>query len=150
MAKRCPIIPDWPREALSTREKTRKPKAPRVCFQTKRDALKVFASANPQVLQERPGGGLYDKDSSGGFDAINHKYGLRGKCQVNTMAKALWVAMARGSNAPKYRPYCLTNLDIKTLNELPVVQEAGGFRQPDHVYEADVESEEEAYYRSRG
>jgi hypothetical protein len=148
MAKRCPIIPDWPKEKLSTREKTRRPKQPRVCFQTKRDALKVFADANQHVLQSR-GGGLYDKDSSGGFDAINHAYDLTGRCQVNTMAKALWVALPRGSAAPKYRPYCLTNIDIKTLNDLPVAAEAGGFRQPDHVYEAGIESEEEAYYRSR-
>lgn len=129
-------VPRWNRD-YSPKEPA---PSPRNCFKKKADALNVFKDYNQHVLQTR-GGGLYDKDTSGGFDAINERYGLTGKQKVVTMAEALWVAM------PARSPYCLDRMDVRTLNELPVVAEAGGFRLPDFVHESGADEREDAYYR---
>jgi len=113
-----------------------------MCYRRKADALNVFKDYNLHVTENW--GGLLQPDSTGAtFDAINERYGLRGKKRVKSFAEAYWVAM------PPHPPYCLDRIDIDTLNELPPAQEHGGFRLPDYVYDEIAQREEERYYREQ-
>jgi hypothetical protein len=113
-----------------------------MCYRRKADALNVFKDYNHHVTENW--GGLLQPDSTGAtFDAINERYGLRGKKKVKSFAEAYWVAM------PPNPPYCLDRIDIKTLNELPPAQEHGGFRLPDYVYDEIAKREEARYYREQ-
>lgn len=66
----------------------------RACYQTKTDALNAFLDWNTDVV-EGYGGPSY-RVSPAEFDAINHKYGLKGKKAVRTIAQAVWAAMPPG------------------------------------------------------
>ncbi len=95
----------------------------KVCHRTKRDAARAFIAANDHVIQEW--GGL-DLESSGGeFDAINERYGLKGKRRARTLADAIWTAL------PVKKPYCLDRVDLDALNETAPALELGAFRLPD-------------------
>jgi hypothetical protein len=111
-----------------------------MCYRRKADALNVFKDYNLHVTENW--GGLLQPDSTGAtFDAINERYGLRGKKKVKSFAEAYWVAM------PPHPPYCLDRIDIKTLNELPPAQEHGGLRLPNYVYDEIARRAEEKYYQ---
>jgi hypothetical protein len=107
----------------------------RLCYPTKADALKVFLDVNSDIV-ENYGGADYAVSPSE-FDAINHKYDLKGKRAVKTIADAVWAAMPVG------KPYCLDRIDLDALNDTSPAHEAGvAFRLPDYVYEAQLAEEE--------
>jgi hypothetical protein len=108
---------------------------PRMCYRTKADALKVFLDVNSDIV-ENYGGADY-KVSPSEFDAINHKYDLKGKRAARTIADAVWAAMPVG------KPYCIDRIDLDALNDTSPAREAGiAFRLPDYVYEAQMAEEE--------
>jgi hypothetical protein len=118
----------------------RPPAQDRVCYRTKTDALTAFLDTNYQIV-ENYGGPSYRVGPSE-FDAINHKYSLRGKKAARTIAEAVWAAMPAG------RPFCLDEIDLDALNDTSPAREAGmNFRLPDYVFEAQAAAEEERFYR---
>jgi hypothetical protein len=106
----------------------RRPVTERVCYPTRADALRLFRYWNADLIDRA--GGLLQPSSKGEYDAINERYGLRGARRVRTLAQAFEAVMPRG------RPYCLSALDLDTLNETVPAQAVGGFRLPDVVAEA--------------
>jgi len=98
----------WVRRKPPTRDKR--------CYRVKADALKAFQEANRRVI-DNYGGETYNQ-SPAEFDAINHKYGLKGRRKVRNIAEALWVAM------PSDRPFCLDNIDLDALNDTSPAREA--------------------------
>lgn len=117
------------------------PEEDRVCYGTKTKALKAFLDTNYEVVQNYGGADYAVAPSE--FDAINHKYDLRGNRAATTIAEAVWAAMPEG------KPFCLDRIDIDTLNDTSPARETSmGFRLPDHVYAADFTKDEERYYRS--
>ena len=116
------------------------PEEDRVCYDTKTKALKAFLDTNYEIVQNY--GGVDYAASPSEFDAINHKYGLRGKRVATTIAEAVWAAMPEG------KPYCLDRIDLDALNDTSPARESHlAFRLPDYVYEADLVSQEERHYR---
>ena len=119
------------------------PEEDRVCYDTKTKALKAFIDTNHEIVQNY--GGVDYGVSPSEFDAINHKYNLRGKRAATTIAQAVWAAMPEG------KPFCLDRIDLDALNDTSPARESHlAFRLPDHVYEADFAAEQEKYYRSLG
>jgi hypothetical protein len=117
------------------------PEEDRVCYDTKTKALKAFLDTNYEIVQNY--GGADYAVSPSEFDAINHKYDLRGKRVAKTIAEAVWAAMPEG------KPFCLDRIDVAALNDTSPARESHlGFRLPDYVYERDFAAEEERYYRS--
>lgn len=113
--------------------------APRACYRTKADALKAFLDANRDIV-ENYGGADYAQ-SPAEFDAINHKYGLKGKRAARSIADAVWYAMPVG------KPYCLDRIDLDALNDTSPAREAGvAFRLPDINYELQALAEEARRY----
>lgn len=111
------------------------PAQDRRCYRTKGEALKRFLDVNYQIV-ENYGGADYEVSPSE-FDAINHKYDLKGKRAVRTIADAVWAAMPVG------KPFCLDRIDLDALNDTSPAREAGiAFRLPDSVYEAQMMEEE--------
>jgi len=116
------------------------PREPKVCYPTKTDALNAFREVNWRVIDEW--GGIDAEGSGGEFDAVNNRYGLKGKDKVRSIGEALWVAMPPG------RPFCLDELDLDTLNETdPGREHPVGFRLPNYVEEAILDREQAEYYR---
>jgi hypothetical protein len=125
-------VANWWRKAV--------PEEDKVCYDTKTKALKAFLDTNYEIVQNY--GGADYAVSPAEFDAINHKYDLRGKQAVRTIAQAVWATMPEG------KPYCLDRIDLDALNDTSPVREAHtDFRLPDYVYEAAIAKEEERYYR---
>lgn len=91
-----------------------------VCYTTKSEALRSFYRANAEAIDHW--GGLQNRGSRGEFDAINERYGLRGKQRATNMAEALWHAMPAG------RPFCVDRIDLDALNET-----APGRERPFHL-----------------
>jgi len=119
------------------------PTEDRVCYDTKTKALKAFMDTNYEIV-ENYGGANYAVSPSE-FDAINHKYDLRGSRAATTIAEAVWAAMPEG------KPFCLDRIDVDALNDTSPARESHlAFRLPDYVYEAGITAEEEKYYRSLG
>lgn len=117
--------------APPTRELIGRADPSKVCHRTKREAARAFIAANDHVVQEW--GGL-DLESTGGeFDAVNERYGLRGKRRARTLADAIWHAL------PSRRPYCLDRVDLDTLNETAPALELGPFRLPDAAAVASLD-----------
>jgi len=113
----------------------------RVCHDTKTKALKAFLDTNYEIVQNY--GGADYQVSPSEFDAINHKYNLRGNRVAKTIAQAVWAAMPEG------KPFCLDRIDVDTLNDTSPARESDlAFRLPDHVYESEYDAEQERYYRS--
>lgn len=105
----------------------RKSPKPRLCYASKSDALRAFLDVNDAIVQGY--GGMDYQVSPSEFDAINHKYALKGKRAVRTIADAVWIAMPQG------KPYCLDRLDLDVLNDTSPAREAGAqFRLPDEAY----------------
>jgi hypothetical protein len=122
------------------------PKGGRSCYRTKADALKVFADENYAVIEEY--GGIDYNVSPAEFDAINHKYGLKGNRRARNIAEALWAAVppTRG------RQVCLEDIDLQALNDTSPAREAREaigveFRLPDYIEEDILAKQEEEYYR---
>lgn len=130
-----------------TRAWWRKPTPPRrrygTCFRTKTDALNAFRAANWKTIEAW--GGMDRKESPAEFDAINHKYGLKGRRAARDLATAMWAALPT-----REPPYCLDDIDLDALNDTSPAHEAGAFRLPDWAYENRYAAEQEAYYREQG
>lgn len=106
-------------------------KAQKDCYQSKTEALIRFAHYNARVINNYSG--IDHSESPAEFDAINAKHGLTGKNRVTNISEALWVSMPPG------RPYCLTRIDLETLNATSPAREdptGVGFQIPDYA-EAD-------------
>ena len=124
--------PNWWRSAV--------PEEDRVCYDTKTKALRAFLDTNYEIV-ENYGGANYAQSPSE-FDAINHKYNLRGNRAATTISEAVWAAMPEG------KPYCLDRIDLDALNGTSPARDSDlAFRLPDHVYETDYGKEMERYYR---
>lgn len=117
----------------------RRESAPRRCFRTKTEALRVFRGANQDTIGHW--GGMDLTSSRGEFDAINTRYlrRLRGK-PANTIAQAFWAAMPPGP------PYCLDDLDLDALNETSPGQHGQGFRLPNWMEDDRVRRAEARHY----
>lgn len=113
----------------------------RLCYRTKTAALQAFRDANHDTIENW--GGLDVTASPAEFDAINAKYGLKGRKAVRSLARALWVTM------PKDRPFCLDRIDIAALNETSPGQHGTGFRLPRVAYDAQADREQESYYQAQ-
>ena len=114
-----------------------------VCYPTRSQALRAFVDANQHAIDAA--GGLRQVATDGSWDAVNERYGLRGRAKVKSVREALEAVMPAG------KPYCLDQLDLETLNETRPAQEAGGFRLPDAVEEARlVERQAREYYGAEG
>ena len=112
---------------------------PRACYRTKADALKAFLDTNSDIV-ENYGGADYEVSPSE-FDAINHKYDLKGKRAARSIADAVWHAMPVG------KPFCLDRIDLDALNDTSPAREAGvAFRLPDINYELQAQAEEARHY----
>jgi len=127
-------IANWWRKAV--------PEEDLVCYDTKTKALKAFLDTNYEIVQGY--GGADYAVSPSEFDAVNHKYSLHGKRAAKTIAQAVWAAMPEG------KPFCLDRIDLAALNETSPARESQlAFRLPDYVYEDDLASQEERYYRNQ-
>jgi hypothetical protein len=123
--------------------RTASPTSSARCFPTKSKALRAFLDVNQEII-ENYGGADYQVSPSE-FDAVNHKYSLRGKHAARSIADAVWAAM------PERKPYCLDRIDVDALNDTSPAREAStGFRLPDDVYEDQMAAEEAAYYANQG
>lgn len=115
------------------------PTKDRVCYRTKIEALTKFLETNYQIV-ENYGGADY-KVSPSEFDAINHKYDLKGKRAARTIAEAVWAAMPVG------KPFCLDRIDLDALNDTSPAREAGiAFVLPDIVYATQMAAQEAQHY----
>ena len=113
----------------------------RLSYDTKRDALNVFLDYNRGVVDDY--GGESMKHSAESFEAINHRYDIKGKRRVDTIAKALWWALPAGS------PYYLEDIDVNLLNDTaPAIFNPRGmnFQTPDYVEEARLLEQEGEYW----
>jgi hypothetical protein len=98
-----------------------------VCYPTRAQALRVFVDANQHAIDRA--GGMDQVSTDGSWDAVNERFGLKGKRRVTSVRQALEAVMPSG------KPFCLDRMDLETLNETRPAQEAGGFRLPDFVEE---------------
>lgn len=111
------------------------PKRRKNCYRSKSDALRLFIEENRRLIDHF--GGESMPHGAASFDAINAKYGLRGKKRATTIAEALWAALP--SRRP---PYCLTDLDLNALNDTQPAREAAddlgiSFRLPSEALVED-------------
>ncbi len=114
-----PHVPWW-RDETPVKEQ-------RVCYPTRALALRVFKEANQHAIDRA--GGMDQVSTDGSWDAVNERFGLRGKRRVASVRQAIEAVMPPG------KPFCLDRMDLETLNETRPAQEAGGFRLPDFVEE---------------
>ena len=113
----------------------------KACYTTKTDALNVFLTFNSDVVEDYGGPSYVHSPES--FEAINHLYEIRGKRRVDSIAKAVWWALAGPG------PWCLEDIDLGLLNQTaPVIYNEYGyeFRLPDHLEEARLIAEETEWY----
>lgn len=108
------------------------PRVDKVCYRTKTEALNKLLDANWRIVEAW--GGPNRKDDPVAFEAVNHRYGLRGSRAVDTLAKAVWWALAGPG------PWCLEAIDLELLNATDAGQMAQrelgeSFRLPDYVEE---------------
>ena len=117
----------------------------RIAYQTKTDALNVFADHNRTIIDDYGGEGMVHSPES--FEAINHLNGLKGKRRVNTIAKALWWALPSGGP-----PWYLEDIDVELLNRTaPAIYNQRGlsFHLPDFAEQERLLAQEEAYNMER-
>lgn len=117
----------------------------RIAYQTKTDALNVFADHNRGIIDDYGGEGMVHSPES--FEAINHQEGLKGKRRVNTIARALWWALPSGGP-----PWYLEDIDVELLNRTaPAIYNQRGlsFHLPDFAEQERLLREEEAYNMER-
>lgn len=79
------------------------------CYRTRGELLRAFLGWNLDTVE--PWGGLDQPGSRGEFDAVNERFGLRGRRRVTTLRGALEACAPRGA------PWCLDRIDLETLNE---------------------------------
>src|SRR6185436_13739677 len=83
------------------------PEADLVCYDTKTTPLK--ASSTRTATSCRATAAPTYEVSPSEFDAVNHKYGLRGTRVAKTM--------------PESKPYCLDGIDVDALNDTSPARE---------------------------
>jgi hypothetical protein len=116
----------------------------KISYQKKRDALNVFLDWNRAIVDDYGGEG--QKHSPASFDAINHRFDIRGKRRVDTIAKAVWWALPSGS------PYYLEDIDVELLNQTaPAIYNQRGlsFSLPDYAEEARLLEQQAEYWEER-
>lgn len=138
-------IPPMPRDWWAPYPK--QPDEQAMCYRTKTDALLAFLAYNWRAVEEW--GGLDRADLPSEFDAINAKYGLKGRRQVRTLAQAAWWSL------PGPAPWCLDKIDVELLNAtspgIHAQRELGvGFELPDYAAEEALAADEEAYFAAQG
>lgn len=111
-------------------------------FPTKADALRVFIERNRAVIDEFGGEDAVHRPAE--FDAINHRFGLKGARQVKTIAGALWSALRGGP------PWRLQDIDVALLNDTAPGQREGGFQLPDQVHEQIQQHAAVQHYEDQG
>lgn len=118
----------------------RKVSSERLCYPTKAEALTAFLQANWELVAHYSGPD--HEESPAEFDAINHKYDLKGKRRVRSIADAVWVAMPVG------KPYCLDRLDLEALNDCAPARDFGRpFILPSAAYDEIAARKEAEHYR---
>lgn len=120
------------------KRRTKKPERGRLCYSTKTTALQAFRDANQDTIHSW--GGLDVTSSPAEFDAINHKYNLRGRKAVKSLARAFWVTM------PNRPPYCLDHIDLNALNETSPGQHGRGFVLPNFAYVHKADAAQMRHY----
>lgn len=110
-----------------------------MCYRAKVDALQAFRDANRRIIDQW--GGIDQQARPADFDAVNRRYGLEGKHQVRTLARAMWTVM------PPHPPFCLDTIDLEALNDTAPGQRGQGFVLPEWAYEQIARREEARYYR---
>lgn len=123
------------------------PAEDKMVYKTKTDALNKFLDYNWNVVEQW--GGPNRKDLPTEYEAINHKYDLKGKRAITTLAQAVWWSM------PGPKPWRLENIDVNLLNEtMPGIhaqRETGvGFRLPDFAEEQLMAEAEADWWRGQG
>lgn len=111
-------------------------------FPTKADALRVFIERNRAVIDDFGGEAAVHRPAE--FDAINHRFGLKGARQVKTITEALWHALRGGP------PWRLQDIDVALLNDTAPGQRGGGFQLPDQVHEQIQRYAAEQHYEEHG
>lgn len=109
----------------------------RPCYRTRGELLRAFVGWNHGTIE--PWGGLSQRSTGGEFDAVNERYGLRGRRRVVDLRGAIEAC------APRGRPFCLDGFDLATLNEtapavhgrpfeLPAVEQEWDYGPPPDDY----------------
>lgn len=125
--------------------KRKAPKDPtQISYRTKRDALRVFIDWNASIIDDAFSG-VSAKQPYDSFDNINHKFGIKGKRRVDTLAKALWWILPSGS------PYYLEDIDVDILNETsPMRHNTDQYLTlPDYAEERRLLEQEQEYWESK-
>jgi hypothetical protein len=105
------------------------PKEDKLCYRTKTDCLNVFLDYNWRIVENVFRGANFNHGYEG-FDNINHRFGLKGRQRVDTLAKAAWYAL------PGPAPWCLDNIDLNLLNDGDIANRAEvSFALPSHAQE---------------
>ncbi len=124
----------YPKERIDACIKRGRP----VCFRSRSDMLKALQGENVDVLEA-----IDPRDKSGDtFDPVNVRLGLEGRRKARTIYQAMWAATAKGGR-------CLTDVDIKLLNEIEPIRRAGGLRLPGQVIENTADEAQAEYYLQR-
>jgi hypothetical protein len=124
----------------------RKPPKERNCYKHKSDALRAFLDYNMPFIDRYANGETYQHGCSE-FDSINRKYDIpRSRC-ARTVVDAVWYALAGRTAGGKGPPYCVRDIDLRTLNETTPGSQGGGFKLPPAVQEELLDEETERYYR---
>lgn len=142
----CAVASNPPYSGYDSRYTQRKfPADPtRVCYKTKRDALNVFLDWNTNIINDY--GGSTAKHSAESFEAINHKFDIKGKRRVDSIAKAAWWVLPAGS------PYYLEDIDVEILNRTaPAIYNDRGlsFSLPDYAEERRLVDQEQQYWEDK-
>ncbi len=117
------------------------PRKQQVCYRTKTDALNVFRNRNHAVIDRYGGEDAVHRPAE--FDVINHRFDLRGKRRVRTIAEALWYALPNGP------PWCLDQIDLDLLNQTTPGRAGVGFQLPEYVVDRMVDRESERHEEER-
>ena len=140
------------KESLSTMPKGRwwrkVPRADKLCYRTKTEALSKFLDENTHVSEAY--GGVGYEQSPAEFDSVNRRYGLEDKMRARSIAEAAWVALPPPAPSKRGRSdsFCLTDIDIDALNDTsPGRNHHLGFRLPDYVFEKEQVEKEAEHHR---
>jgi hypothetical protein len=120
------------------------PDPTKISYRTKRDALNVFIDWNLGIIDEAFSGPTA-KQPPDSFDNFNRMFDLEGRRQVDTFAKALWLAMPPGS------PYYLEDINVEMLNETsPMRHNTDRYLTiPDYAEESRLLAKEAEYWEER-
>ena len=121
------------------------PKKERNCYKSKADALRVFLDWNMEYIDQVAGGESYEHGCAE-FDSINHTYHVPRKRCVRTVAEAVWYAL-KGRGPAGQSPFCIRDIDLRTLNDTTSGRQGRGFQLPPHVQEDVLDEEQERYWK---